>query len=215
MSNPYAGQQYYEQAWQMGYDYAQANQNADITQPPDFSSWSLDDTTTGYVAQIWKEGALAGQDAGIPVQPVDVSQGENGMSQAGEVVHYAFTAFGVVRDIIMLEPAGLVAEGLLTILLGTSDTPDPDQDLKVWFAQKCQDGGWSEFFVTVAWPDGQAPTWYGHAHKDFDSAKAEIVDLYNNTPGPLDPKSWSLEVAHYRCDSPGEIEVIPVGITSP
>jgi hypothetical protein len=212
MSNPYAGQQYYEQAWQSGYDYAQANQGADTSQPPDFSSWNLDDATTGYVGQVWEEGALAGQSAGTDVHLARAEGAAGETLSYGHLAHGVVSGWGIIKHLKPFNPVGIVAELFLIALLGASDAPDPDQDLNGWFAQKCQDGGWSEFFVTVDWPDGSdAPSWYGHAHRDFDSAKGEIVDIFNQDSGVYDPAKFSLQVAHYRCDSPGMMEVISVG----
>lgn len=65
MSNPYAGQEYYEPAWDQGYEYGTANPDDSQPSSPDFSSWGLDEETTGYVAQVWQEGALAGREAAV------------------------------------------------------------------------------------------------------------------------------------------------------
>ena len=61
MDNPYAGRQTYEPAWSAGYDYGRENPTVGSPTPPDFSSWQLDEATLGYVVQVWREGALAGQ----------------------------------------------------------------------------------------------------------------------------------------------------------
>jgi hypothetical protein len=64
MTNPYAGQEPYEAAWQYGFDYGAQNPTDEQPQAPDFSSWGLDEQTTAYVAQVWAEGALAGRGSG-------------------------------------------------------------------------------------------------------------------------------------------------------
>ncbi len=72
MANPYAGQEYYEEAWAQGYEYGQNNPGDEEPTPPDFSSWGLDEETAGYVAQVWQEGALAGREsAQAPQQGYD------------------------------------------------------------------------------------------------------------------------------------------------
>jgi hypothetical protein len=63
MTNPYAGNEPYDTAWQQGYDYTSQMSSEGQPQTPDFSSWGYDDQTTAYIGQIWQEGALAGQQA--------------------------------------------------------------------------------------------------------------------------------------------------------
>jgi hypothetical protein len=208
VDNPYAGQNYYEQAWQTGFNYVQANPGASYDQPPDFSSWGLDATTTGYVRQIWSEGALAGAQTGQPVHPADTQEQPNEVAHdVDHAVHATFLVLGAVRDFSL---PGLLLDAFLAVLIPNGPAEkDPGQDLEAWFAKACTDGGWSEFFVTVAWPDSaDQPTWYGHAHQDFESAKREILDVVNNTPAPVDPGTLGYAVAHYRCDSPHQMEVI-------
>jgi hypothetical protein len=61
MSNPYSDEPYLT-AWQYGSDYGSQNPGDTDPQSPDFSSWGYDDDITGYVVQVWREGALAGRD---------------------------------------------------------------------------------------------------------------------------------------------------------
>ena len=69
MSNPY-GEEPYVTAWQLGYDYGSQNPTDTSPQPPDFSTWGYDESVTGYCAQVWSEGALAGREAtGASVDP--------------------------------------------------------------------------------------------------------------------------------------------------
>ena len=62
MSNPYSDEPY-TTAWQYGYDFGSQNPNDTDPQPPDFSSWGYEEDITGYIVQVWREGALAGRDA--------------------------------------------------------------------------------------------------------------------------------------------------------
>ena len=78
MTNAYEGQEPYATAWQQGYDHGQANPSDGQPQAPDFSSWGYDAETTGYVAQVWQEGALAGREGGGGAAPGSSSSSAGG-----------------------------------------------------------------------------------------------------------------------------------------
>jgi len=82
MTNAYAGQEPYATAWQQGYDYGQANPSDSQPQAPDYSSWGYDAETTGYVTQVWQEGALAGREAGSGGSSSSSAGGGGGQSNA-------------------------------------------------------------------------------------------------------------------------------------
>jgi hypothetical protein len=63
MANPYT-EEPYKTAWDHGHDHGVANPSDTEPTPPDYSSWGYDETTTGYIATVWREGALAGREEG-------------------------------------------------------------------------------------------------------------------------------------------------------
>jgi hypothetical protein len=77
MSNPYAGNEPYQSAWQHGYDYGAQHPQESQPEAPDFSSWEQDETVTGYLAQMWQEGALAGREAGATSPATSAAAGDS------------------------------------------------------------------------------------------------------------------------------------------
>jgi hypothetical protein len=65
VTNPYNGTEPYQSAWQQGYDYATQHPAETSPQTPDFSGWGYDSDITGYIGQVWQEGALAGGGSGV------------------------------------------------------------------------------------------------------------------------------------------------------
>lgn len=63
MDNPYLDQEPYGQAWDLGYQYGQANPGDTDPAAPDLSGWGYDEETTLSATQVWREGALAGREA--------------------------------------------------------------------------------------------------------------------------------------------------------
>ena len=71
MENPYAGQDYYADAWDQGYAYGGENPGDTNPIPPDFSGLGVDEEMTQNLATIWLEGALAGRDEAGPALGYD------------------------------------------------------------------------------------------------------------------------------------------------
>ncbi len=69
MTNPYHGTQPYESAWQHGHEYGIEHPGSEQPETPDFAGWGFDATTTGYIGQVWQEGALAGRTVTATARP--------------------------------------------------------------------------------------------------------------------------------------------------
>lgn len=83
-NNPYDGQEPYGTAWQQGYEHGVANPSDTSPQAPDYSSWGYDEETTGYIGQVWQEGALAGREEGSGGQSGGEPGGQSGGGE-GEI----------------------------------------------------------------------------------------------------------------------------------
>lgn len=77
MTNPYVGNEPYQTAWQQGYDQTSQQSSQGQPQTPDFSGWGYDEATTGYIGQVWQEGALAGQEVGNAASSAPSSGGSS------------------------------------------------------------------------------------------------------------------------------------------
>jgi hypothetical protein len=61
MANPYSEEPYLT-VWDQGHEYGAANPSDTDPTPPDYASWGYDETTTGYIVTVWREGVLAGSE---------------------------------------------------------------------------------------------------------------------------------------------------------
>lgn len=86
MDNPYLDQEPYGQAWDLGYQYGQANPADTDPAAPDLSSWGYDEETTQSATQVWREGALAGREESGASGGTD--GGTDGDSTATELPFY-------------------------------------------------------------------------------------------------------------------------------
>ena len=59
----------------------------------------------------------------------------------------------------------------------------------------------------MIWASGDVPSWFGSAYNNFDAAKVEVDSVYKQG-------HTVVQMAHYRCDSMGSIEVIEFEVHS-
>jgi hypothetical protein len=120
----------------------------------------------------------------------------------------------IVKDLVAgtLFTVGSIGAGVIeafVMVIGMTE-PGPGElaqmaqdQLHAWFAQQCSAYNCTEFFLPAYWPDTTtAPTWYGTVHNTFAGARDEAAQHLSQHPGQ------SLQVAHYRADTPDMMELI-------
>ncbi len=206
MNNPYAGQDGYDRAWSDGFEYGRNHPQEEYpTAPAAFAPYDLDAQMLSYMQQVWLEGHLAGRSAGVHPDP-----GHNehdGHNALGTATHVA-EAVILGRSVLHAHWVSAVIEAFLMVMI-PSGAPKIEQeqgDLNQWFANACQSGGWSEFFLAATFSSTESvPPWYGYAYAQYEPAFAEAAAHLKQHP------DTHVEVLHYKCDSPNELEVLEVG----
>ena len=202
-SNPYQGQDGYERAWNDGFNQGHHNPHEEPAPPSAFPPYELDDQMLSYFQQVWMEGHLAGRET--PISPNVQHQDWDSHNPASTGFH-VLEAVSIVKSVARRHFAVAAAELFLMIMIpsGAPRWTEEEGDLDTWFAAACGAYSWDEFFVPVIWgTSDEAPGWHGNAYTDFDSAKAEADQHLRDGHG--------IEIAHYRCDSPGMMEMIELG----
>jgi hypothetical protein len=205
-NNPYEGQDGYDRAWSDGFKEGHQSGDQNPTPPNVFPPYELDEVTLSYFQQVWLEGHLAGRKISPNVEHQDWERHE-GLATTEEVVKRGVElASIIVKSIYHRHFASAAVELFLAVLIpsGAPRWTEEQGDLSDWFAAACGEYSWDEFFVPVIWDSSdEAPGWHGSAYTDFDSAKAE-ADQHLKDGHPI-------EIAHYRCDSPGMMEMLELG----
>lgn len=92
MDNPYQGHEYYDTAWQDGFNHGQQYPgDTDPAAPTSFPPLELDEEYLGYLQRVWLEGALAGREH-VPVAVPAAVGAAGAVSQHAEAAEPSWEA---------------------------------------------------------------------------------------------------------------------------
>jgi hypothetical protein len=218
-ANPYAGTDH-ESDWAYGYQYGQQNPaDANPIAPVPYDPSS-------DAAQVWCEGALAGQHD-VQVNPVTYPPPEEHNPFVEPVTVYTaekiteIVEHGVSKVSWWPNPIVVFVE----LILAEEPPPELATDLNVlarWFRQKCSDANITDAYMaycqnTSASHSGgsdalfNAGWWHGAMYLgDYTSATNEAIAHIRNQPGC----AGQAGVMHYATATPNDLEMSTMGFQS-
>jgi hypothetical protein len=204
-TNPYEGTQGYDRAWHDGFVAGNHDrQNTSPTPPSAFPPWELDQENLGYFQQVWGEGHLAGREAPEEGMQANVEHQEQHLAHvpASDVIH-GFEALSLAKSVVKGHWGVAAVEVFLMVMIpsGAPRWTEEEGDLHIWFGGVCQNHGFGEIFMPVIWGESdESPGWHGSAYTEWEGAKEEANKKFAEDP--------SVVIAHFRCDSPGIMEIL-------
>jgi hypothetical protein len=212
--NPYVGTDN-ESTWAQGYSYGQQN--------PTDSELNAPSMLTSDAAQIWREGALAGQQDVQVNPPVNPSQPSGPGELVGPAVEVGHWGWDIADGAAVAGATGALMLGLLVELIIAEEPPEGQATdpaaLAQWFKQKCGDANITDAYMaycdnTQANHTGgndalfSAGWWHGPMHVgDADSATNEATAHLQAEPA----SAGQVGVMHYATATPNDLDMSTIG----